>query len=135
MYLCTNTFQNRRTQAGTSDAVRLSLGLPTVRFHAFLSAVARRPLIRRSPIPLGCHNLGLAQYGAQMVRGIQSVALARLVDCVDFKFRVACSKQSLLLPGPMAQKLEFFPHQPYNRASATLCIFEILLDFITRKSY
>ena len=52
---------------------------------------------------------------------IQSVALARLVDCVDFKFRVACSKQSLLLPGPMAQELELFPHQPYNRASATLC--------------
>ena len=49
------------------DAARLSLGLPSVRFHAFLPAVARRPLIRRSPIPLGCHNLGLAQYGAQMV--------------------------------------------------------------------
>ena len=39
---------------------------------------------------------------------IQRVALARILGCVDFKMRVACSKQSLLLLGPMAQELKFF---------------------------
>ena len=36
----------------------------------------------------------------EMREYVQSVALARLVDCGDFKLRDACSKQNLLLPGP-----------------------------------
>ena len=60
-------FQNRRTQAGAGDAVRLALGIPAVRLHALLPAVARRPLLRRGPIPLGRNHLRLAQHGAQMV--------------------------------------------------------------------
>ena len=53
---------------------------------------------------------------------LHSGALDWLVDCVDLKLRVACSKQSLLLSGPMAHMMEFFPPQPYNRASAPLSI-------------
>ena len=52
---------------------------------------------------------------------LHSGALDRLVDCVDLKLRVACSKQSLLLSGPMGHMMDFFPPQPYNRASAPLC--------------
>ena len=36
---------------------------------------------------------------------LHSGALDRLVDCVDLKLRVACSKQSLLLSGPMAHMI------------------------------
>ena len=35
---------------------------------------------------------------------IQSVAIAQVMNCVDFKFRFVSSEQSVLLPGHMAQE-------------------------------
>ena len=86
-----SAIQAGQIEVGAADT---TTWVPLSKFYATLTdAVTKQTLLGT--------KLG-AKYPLTFL-SIQRVALARFLDCLDFKLRVSCGKEGFLLPRPMAQ--------------------------------